>query len=213
MLTPAPMVRPFPVPGRGLTQAYRELHLAVNGTPEQKNALGDLRSLPRPWEPASVRQPQLRRELWDWLEAVVTWVNIEYVWDVAGVVPACWPRHPHLVHELAVLADQRHRAGLGFTSDALEEWHRYALPAFTERTRARVRNHCEDGHQDWPARGRYTRHLADDAAAQRRQVYDRDEAALRGHQGPGADAPRLRVVDQEPPSTIAFDPRTGEVLD
>jgi type IV secretion system protein VirD4 len=26
-------------------------------------------------------------------------------------IPACWPKHPHLVHDLAVLADQRRRAG------------------------------------------------------------------------------------------------------
>jgi hypothetical protein len=44
------------------------------------------------------------------LEALVTWLNHEYVWDVANVIPPCWP-HPHLVHEIAVLADQRHRAG------------------------------------------------------------------------------------------------------
>jgi hypothetical protein len=45
----------------------------------------------------------------------------EYVWEVADAIPACWPQHPHLVHEIAVLADQRRRAGHAFTSDALEE--------------------------------------------------------------------------------------------
>jgi hypothetical protein len=39
--------------------------------------------------------------------------------DVADVIPLCWPQHPHLVHEIAVLADQRRRAGPGLTSDAL----------------------------------------------------------------------------------------------
>jgi hypothetical protein len=40
------------------------------------------------------------------------------------VIPGCWPQHPHLVHEIAVLADQRRRAGTARTSDVLEEWHR-----------------------------------------------------------------------------------------
>ena len=76
------------------------------------------------------------------------------------MIPACWPRHPHLVHEIAVLADLRRRAGHALTGDAMEEWHRYALPAFTERMRQRMKGHCEDkDHQPWPAQGRHTRHL------------------------------------------------------
>ncbi len=127
--------------------AYRELDRAATGSPEQIRALGDARLLPRPWEPASCRTPQLRQQLWLWLDAVVDWLVTEYVWEAADTIPACWPQHPHLVHEIAVLADQRRRAGHAFTSDALEEWHRYSLPAFTERMKSRLRNHCEDGHQ------------------------------------------------------------------
>jgi hypothetical protein len=41
---------------------------------------------------------------------------------------------------------------------ALEEWHRYSLPSFTERMRTGLRNHCQEDHQSWPAKGRYTRH-------------------------------------------------------
>ena len=63
-----------------------------------------------------------------WLDDVVIWLNHEYVWDVVAMIPACWPKHPHLVHEIAVLADLRRRAGHALTGDALEEWHRYALP-------------------------------------------------------------------------------------
>jgi hypothetical protein len=47
-------------------------------------------------------------------------------------IPACWPQHPHLVHEIVVLADQRRRAGHALTSDASKEWHRYSLPAFID---------------------------------------------------------------------------------
>jgi hypothetical protein len=158
-------VRPFPAPGPTLQCAFDDLHLAATGTDDQVAVLGDLADLadlPRPWDPATCRDPDLRRELWAWLDAVVTWLMTEYTWDVVdAVIPACWPQHPHLVHELAVLADQRRRAGAAFTSDALEEWHRYALPAFTDRTRARCGEHCEQGHQPWPVAGRYARHQAD----------------------------------------------------
>jgi len=91
----------------------------------------------RPWEPASCRTPQLRQQRWCWLEAVVDWLVTEYTWEVGDMIPACWPQHPHLVHEIAVLADQRRRAGHALTSDALEEWHRHNLPAFTERMKSR----------------------------------------------------------------------------
>jgi hypothetical protein len=73
---------------------------------------------PRPWEPASCRPPQLRKQLWLWLEAVVAWLVTECVWEVADAIPACWPQHPHLVHEISVLADLPRRAGHAFTSDA-----------------------------------------------------------------------------------------------
>jgi hypothetical protein len=83
--------------------------------------------------------PQLREQLWLWLDAVVGCLVTEYVWEVADTIPACWPQHPHLVREIAVLADQRRRAGHAFTSDALEEWHRYSLATFTERMKSRLR--------------------------------------------------------------------------
>jgi hypothetical protein len=37
-------------------------------------------------------------------------------------------------------------------SDALEKWHRYSLPSFTERMKMRLRNHCQEDHQSWPAK-------------------------------------------------------------
>jgi hypothetical protein len=98
--------------------------------------------LPRPWEPATCRTPQQRQQLWCWLDAVVDWLVTEYVWDVGAMIPVCWAQHPHLVYEIAVLADQRRRAGHALTSDALEEC-RYNLPAFTERIKSRLRNDCE----------------------------------------------------------------------
>jgi hypothetical protein len=103
-------------------------------------------------------------------------VVTEYVWDVGAMIPVCWPQHPHLVYEIAVLADQRRRAGHALTSDALEEWRRDNLPAFTERIKSRLRNHCQDGHPPRPARGRYTRHMAE---ISRRTREDRHAAGRR----------------------------------
>jgi hypothetical protein len=85
------LIKPFPVPGRFVQLAYRELDLLSNGAQDQLLALGDLRDLPRPWDPATCQTPQLRKEVWSWLEAVITWLNHDYIWDVADVIPPCWP--------------------------------------------------------------------------------------------------------------------------
>jgi len=206
----ATMALPFPRPGRTLDHAYRELTIALNGSAEQIKALGDLRLLARPWDPPTCAEPQLRKELWEWLEQVVIWLNSEYVWDVAGIIPPCWPRHPHLVHEIAVLADQRRRAGLAFASDPLEEWHRYCLPAFIERMKNRTKSHCEEKeHQRWPALGRYTRHTASEAVDARAAAYRADLIALDPPRPPASPAgPRLHVVDG-----LRVDLGSGEVLD
>ncbi|WP_197275230.1 hypothetical protein [Luteipulveratus halotolerans] len=205
-IQPDSMTRPFPEGGSMLRLAYRELTIAANGDAEQVKALGPLNMLPRPWDPPTCRRPELREQLWEWLEEVVNWLNREYVWDVAGMIPTCWPSHPHLVHEIAVLADQRRRAGLALNSDAMEEWHRYALPAFTDRLRNRAKDHCEDGHQTWPGRSRYARQMSDQSAHTREQVYAADvltTATVRKPEPAAAERARLAAVDLG----------TGEILD
>ena len=201
-----PLVRSFPTEGSHVRLAYRELHLAINGTPEQKQAIGSPARLPRPWEPATCTYAALRKQLWEWLDAVVTWLNDEYTWDVAATIPTCWPAHPHLVHEIAVLADQRRRAGLALTSDALEEWHRYAFPFFLDRLRGRLRSHCEEGHQEWPGRSRRAQHVSAHDTTFRQGHYTRDMDALPRPSistQPVERAPRLGLVDLD----------TGYVLD
>jgi hypothetical protein len=130
--SPVPLVEGFPAPGRLVRLAYREV-ISLRA-----HKIGTLRpsANSRSCRDRGIRQPappHLRKKVWSWLDAVVTWLNVEYVSDVADAVPGCWPLHPHLVHEFAVLADQRRRAGQALTSDALEKWHRYSLPAFVER--------------------------------------------------------------------------------
>jgi hypothetical protein len=206
------LAQPFPMPtGPELQGAYNDLYLAANGDDATKQRIGNPKDLPRPWDPPTCTSQELRTELWAWLDAVVTWVNHEYVWDLGagGLIPACWPLHPHLVHEVAVLADQRRRAGIDTTSASLEEWHRYSLTAFTERLRTRTKTLCDDEHKPWPARSRYIRFLADAAAEVRAEAYKADVATLRVAPRPGHQDTGLRLVTSDGQT---IDPETGEVL-
>jgi hypothetical protein len=74
--------------------------------------------------------------------------------------------------------DQRRTAGQAFASDLLEEWHRYTLPSFYDRLRRRLRSHCDDSHQPWPATGRYTRYR--DGADDRSRRFADDLLSNRG---------------------------------
>lgn len=202
------MIYAFPQPGKLIQHAYSELHTAVNGTAAYKKALGNHALLPRPWEPATCSDPGVRHELWQWLDAVVIWLNHAYTWEAqqGGMIPACWPQHPHLVHEIAVLADQRRRAGLAMTSDPLEEWHRYCLPCFTDRMRARLRSHCEEDHTSWPARPRHNEHISQPESRRREDAFVDDVNSLPDRQRAQhshLDGPYLGVVDLE----------TGELRD
>lgn len=195
----AAMIQPFPTPGRQVQLAYRELHLAVNGTDEQRRQIGNPALLPRPWDPATCLDPDLRHQTWQWLDDVVVWLNREYTWDVAGMIPTCWPDHPHLVHEIAVVADQRRRAGLATTSDAIEEWHRYCLPSFLDRIRARLRSHCEEAHANWPGRSRHSQHTSEPEARRRQDTYVSDIDTVSNPRSNPQRPPtkRLAVVDRD----------------
>ena len=205
---PDRMIRPFPRPGQRVQVAYRELHLAVNGSPEQKQAVSPAARLPRPWDPATCVDPELRSQLWAWLDEVVLWLNHEHTWDLAGTIPSCWPHHPHLVREIAVLADQRRRAALALSSDPLEDWHRYALPAFAERMRSNLKQHCEEGHQPWPGRSRHNRATAQHSRREREDTYVSDLDSL---VAPSSNA-QLSVAPA-PPRLGLVDLDTGEIKD
>jgi hypothetical protein len=86
------------------------------------------------------------------------------------------------------------------TSDALEEWHRYCLPAFTDRMRNRLRAHCDDEHQGWPAKPRHNEHVEDRSRERRDAAFAQDLAAVNvntwAHERPSPTGPpRLGVVD------------------
>lgn len=135
----------------------------------------------------------------------MTWLNHQLVFDTDDVIPACWPMHAHLIHELAVLADLRRRAERALTSDILDEWHRYALPSFPDRMRHRVGEHCNDQHAPlWPAAGRFTRHQDPTNSTNRRVVFLGDVMSLRTP----SPAQELRV-----PALHLVDTDTGELLE
>lgn len=138
------------------------------------------------------------------------WINTEYVWEASGgaSIPDCWPLHPHLVHELAVVADQRRRAGHAPNSDILENWHRYVLPGFIDRMRQRLKQCCDDEHQPWPARSRYARHTSEDATAQRLRAFESDLVAFARDEDARSPRQQFTLLD----GGDLIDPATGEVL-
>lgn len=206
------LAQPFPMPcGPELRAAYQDLYFAANGDEATRTRIGDPAMLPRPWDPPTCTSASLRAEVWEWLDHVVEWLNHEYVWDVnsGGTIPACWPLHPHLVHEIAVLADQRRRASIDTSSSSLEEWHRYSLPSFIERLRHRIRTLCDEEHKPWPARTRFVRYLSTTATADRLAAFNRDLGAIGEAPNPStSNTPRLSLVTEDGDS---IDPATGEI--
>ncbi|MCA0307410.1 MAG: hypothetical protein LCH87_08635 [Actinobacteria bacterium] len=208
------LAQPFPLPDTPkLKAAYDDLYAAASGVATRIGR--DPAVLPRPWDPPSCIDPKLRQELWDWLDKVVDWFNTEYVWDHTGgaIIPACWPLHPHLVHEIASLADQRRRAGIDLTSNSLEEWHRYTVPDFTERLKQRTRTLCDEEHKPWPARSRHSRNTTNAARHDRQLAFAQDVAELDADVAEvnetEAVRPRLHLVDGY---GNHIDSVTGEVL-
>ena len=135
-------VLPFPVPGDLLAAVHTEWDgIEAIGTRLQPD-------LPRPWDPSTCTASGLHAELATWLAEVVSWINTQHTWHPDTAIPSCWPRHPHLVHELAVLADHRRRASNEPTSLPLEQWQRLTLPSFVDRMRFAVGQHCAADHHD-----------------------------------------------------------------
>jgi hypothetical protein len=181
---PAPGVglRDFPHIGKRMRVAYADLWLAgAVRDKERAQTVGAVDDLPRPWAPDTCHDPQLRREVWQWLDRVVDWINAEYAWNVDGLVPECWYLHPHLVHELGVVADQRRHAGSAFTSDDLEDWQRYCLPSFLDRTRHRIGSYCEYEHKEPPGRARILRYNAIESVLARRAWYEMEVQEATDH--------------------------------
>lgn len=166
----------FPTPPGSVLKALELLQVVRRGDPKEMAEYGgELTDLPRPWDPATC-PPVLRTAVWGWCDTVAEWINHEYAWRPTHVIPPCWPRHAHIAHELPILAIARWTAEQSTTHDAIDDWHRYALPMFYERMHDRLgESTCRAGkHTDWPAEGRIVAYRSPAAAGNRKAVIHLD---------------------------------------
>lgn len=146
----------FPLPTGRMQLAFAELAVLGRGREGAALILATGEDLPRPWDLTTIADPTLLAETWAWLSAFVTWLNTQHAWFSSDLTPPCWKQHPSLIHQLATLAVSRYFAGEGIDVAAMEEWHRFALPTYLERTRDQ-RHSCEEKHVPWPARAACSR--------------------------------------------------------
>ncbi|OCL30868.1 hypothetical protein BCR15_10350 [Tessaracoccus lapidicaptus] len=166
-------LEPFPDPSERMLAAYVNLAYLARGGTDAEAIMANGEILPRPWDLTTIADPHLRSDTWQWLDAFVIWLNTQHAWYSADHTPPCWPEHPGLVRELSTLAALRYQAGEALSPIPLEEWHRYALPSYLDRT-ADERRACDEKHQPWPGRAAHTRHTSDDAAARRLRLFRDD---------------------------------------
>jgi hypothetical protein len=166
------ILTPFPPPPPVIEETLTVLEILRSGDEQAIAELGDVTDLPRPWDPPTC-PPEIRDPLWHWLDDVAAWINREYAWRPAQMIPPCWPAHPHLARELPVLACLRMAAGRAVTADLMEDWHRYALPYFLERMVSRLEgSSCRNGqHSDWPSAARHDHYTGEGPATERLDAY------------------------------------------
>jgi hypothetical protein len=151
---------PFPSPPLVVLGALELLQDQRRREAGRVTPAGVVADMERPWEPAGCSS-ELSAAVWTWCGDVVTWINHEYAWRPAQMIPACWPLHPHIARELPVLAVLRWQAEDAAGPELVEEWSRYAFPMFCDRMVERLgESTCRTGrHQSWPAESRYAAFL------------------------------------------------------
>lgn len=171
------MVEPFPEPSAVIGAAFEELEAAAAEAEGTDEDLQRMASLPRPWDPGTC-PPHLRRHVWNWCDQVAEWINTQHLWKTNRPgIPACWPAHPHIAHDLPVLACARFLAGFATTPTPLEEWHHYTLPGFLDRLVDRLGDGCQPGrHMPAPRAPRNDAFLFDGEVAGRAQRFASDAA-------------------------------------
>jgi len=176
--TPCLMAAPFPSPPGVIARTLDELRIAAAATDESEHEARRVELIPRPWDPADC-PPEIRRNVYAWLDDVVAWINEEHTWRTDRVIPLCWDLHPHIVHELATVACLRWEATFARTPAVLEEWHRFTLPGFLARVVDRIgETGCPPGrHQPSPGSGRNAIYRNGDEPARRRSRRWQDEEA------------------------------------
>lgn len=175
MSGPDLLAAPFPEPPGVVARVFDELRIAAVAVDESEHESRRVAMMPRPWDPPAC-PPELRRNIYVWLDGVVGWVNEEHTWRTDHVIPICWDLHPHIVHEIATAACLRWEATFARTPVALEEWHRYTLPAFLGRIVDRIgETGCPPSrHQPSPGTGRSAIYVdaAESARRRSRRSYD-----------------------------------------
>ncbi|WP_138757682.1 hypothetical protein [Modestobacter altitudinis] len=148
---------PPPLPVLGALELLADVRRRDSARPARADLVSDLE---RPWEPAGC-SGELSAAVWTWCHGVAAWVNHEFAWRPAQMIPACWPHHPHIARELPVLAVLRWQAENSAGPELIEEWNRYAFPMFCDRMVERLgESTCRTGrHQTWPAESRYSAFL------------------------------------------------------
>lgn len=167
----------FPDVTPRMAKVFTQLRILAIGGRNAEDLRSDGEIIPRLWDITSIHDPDLRFDTWKWLEAFVYWFNTQHTWYSHDQIPPCWPEHHHLVREIATLADQRRTAGEAPTSTPLDEWHRYTIPNFLERTRT-ARQGCENDHVPWPGKPAHTRHTSEANTTKRHNNINADIATL-----------------------------------
>jgi len=189
--TPVPaheraLVSAFPPPPDEVREALEAMETMRNGKPDEIELLGDTDNLPVPWSPTTC-PPGTRQQLWLWCDDVAGWINSHYMWRTALMIPACWPRHPHICQELPVLACLHFDALSSTSPELLEDWHRQTLPQFLERMATRLgESSCRSNHDEWPARARYATFTSKKAVQERHDLFHADT-----HPPVALNSPRL----------------------
>lgn len=191
-----------PVPPRPVRAAGEQLMIARYGSAEERQKLGPIHLLPRPWLPHTCH-PRLLSHLLMWLDEVAGWLTHDYSWRITTPIPSCWPEHPHIVHELAVLAWLRLLAEDALDVAPVEDWHRYALPSFANRLTERLGTGCTNGHDPWPTAPRHAAYRAESSVDARQDAFTRLLAAHTRGWGRRRPAPSFSEADQlELPSPL-----------
>ncbi|WP_375502680.1 hypothetical protein [uncultured Jatrophihabitans sp.] len=165
----------FPAPPGSVTRVLDMLAILRRGDPGEIEEAGIAYDVPRPWIPATC-PADLREDVWGWCDDVAAWINHEYAWRPAQMIPPCWPHHAHIARELAVLAFLRWTAEASTGPEAVEDWHRYTFPMFCDRMTGRLgESKCRTGeHVQWPAESRYHSYIAAMANDDRQRAFHAD---------------------------------------
>ena len=200
------LIAPFPQPPDRLQTAFNEMKTANVGTPAQKLSVNGGEGIPRPWIPWTCTRLGLREDLFAWLDEVVKWLNQQYTWDTAMMIPPCWPMHPHIINELVVVADLRRLAEEAKVSEQVHKWHNDVLPGFFDRMKQRLGHSCDDGeHTPWPGNPRFRTYIGEASHDLREARIRKDLDTQRRLNAIRKQALRRRSVDDD-----QFDPTDGE---